>query len=317
MKFSNRTYFSGLAVLAAASLASAADAKLYSFHETGVLGTSLDLVVNANSPEDAEKVRVAVMAEIDRLKKILTTYDATGDAAKLNAALDPVQVAPELLDVLDLYDQWRTKTGGAYTAQVGDLKKLWTDAEKTGTPPTDAQLAAAVEALKQPLWSIDRAAGTAKRLADRQINLDSLGKGYIVSKAVEAAKKKRAAGCRHPAEHRRRHHRHRLRRGRAQDQVDDPRRRSRRRCRQRQADRRASHDRHVPSPPAAAVLAVLMSPAKRSRTCSTRAPANPSALPPPASPTAPASPPPPSTPPTTPPPTHWPPVSACSASRKG
>src|SRR6478672_2089981 len=82
-----------LAISAAAMLgAGGAPGQLFSFHDTNVLGTSLDLQVNTATAADAEKAHAAVLAEIERLNKILSTYEPGTDIAKLNASTAPVKV---------------------------------------------------------------------------------------------------------------------------------------------------------------------------------------------------------------------------------
>lgn len=154
------------------------------FHETNVLGTSFDLLVNTPNQSDAEKVRDATLAEVRRLETILSAYAPAAELAKLNATLEPVKVSPELIDVLTAYETWQQRSDGAFSGQVGELKQLWSKGM-----PADADVERATSAIREPLWQIDRAAGTVKRLADRPINVDSLGKGYIVSAALNAAKK--------------------------------------------------------------------------------------------------------------------------------
>src|SRR5438874_15030 len=47
----------------------------YSFGFEGVLGTSMDLLVDAASDRQALECRRAVMGEIDRLASVFSTYD--------------------------------------------------------------------------------------------------------------------------------------------------------------------------------------------------------------------------------------------------
>lgn len=155
------------------------------FHETNVLGTSFDLLVNTPSADDAAKVRDVVLGEVRRLEKILSAYDPAAELARVNATRDAVKVSPELIDVLAAYDAWQAKSGGAFSGRLGELRALW----KNDQPPTQVDVDRVVSTLREPLWKLDREAGTVQRVADGQINVDSLGKGYIVSAALAAAKK--------------------------------------------------------------------------------------------------------------------------------
>jgi thiamine biosynthesis lipoprotein ApbE len=92
-----------------------------------------------------------------------------------------------LFDVLSFYDTWNLRSHGAYNGHLGALIAAWKAAETAGAPPDPATLRPIVQALAQPGWKLDAAAHTATRLTAQPLNVDSLGKGYILSKAVVAA----------------------------------------------------------------------------------------------------------------------------------
>lgn len=166
-----------------------AAAEIVAFHETNVLGTSLDLAVNAPSREVAERVRTAVLGEVNRLEAILSAHRPDSELGRLNRTLEPTGASAELIEVLSLYDAWRQRTRDAFSGQLGDLMALWAASAKAGREPADAELSTLAASAQQPLWSIDRAANTVTRTGNRAINVDSLGKGYIVSRALVAAKR--------------------------------------------------------------------------------------------------------------------------------
>jgi thiamine biosynthesis lipoprotein ApbE len=162
----------------------------YSFHETNVLGTSMDLLVTAGDDATAQAVHAAVTDEVERLRKVLSGYDAAADLARVNASTEPVKVGTELLELLGLYERWETATQGITSARVGGLVDAWRAAEKRGTAPTEAELKAAGAGESGKLWKIDAAAGTVQRVGGGTINVDSLGKGFIVDRALAAARAK-------------------------------------------------------------------------------------------------------------------------------
>jgi thiamine biosynthesis lipoprotein len=177
------------AALAASQAAHAQEnAGTFSYHAANILGTSLDLRIAASSRADADKAHEAVLEEIERLRSILSTYDPTAELGRINASRDAIKTAPELLEVLRLYDQWHTHSRGAFSGRVGPLVELWKEAEAAGKIPDAAKLTEAVEGARQPLWRINDRAGTVQRLSDRPINIDSLGKGFIISRAAATAR---------------------------------------------------------------------------------------------------------------------------------
>ena len=57
-------------------------ASQYSFHHEDVLGTSLQLIVCTPETAGAERTERIVLAEIERLRRILSTHDALLGLAK-------------------------------------------------------------------------------------------------------------------------------------------------------------------------------------------------------------------------------------------
>ena len=188
--FAPLVHFIVIVIALAAPVSRAAEPELFRFHHENVLGTSLDLQVRAPDAAQAGLVESTALAEIERLRKILSGYDAESEISRFNASAGPVKVAPELLDVLSFYDFWNVKSGGAYNGHLGDLIAAWKDAEKTGVPPDAATLQRIVRALGQSAWKVDRAAGAATKLPGGALTIDSLGKGYIISKAAAAVRAK-------------------------------------------------------------------------------------------------------------------------------
>lgn len=168
----------------------AAEPELFRFHHEGVLGTSLDLQVRATDAAQAGLVEATALGEIERLRKILSTYDPASEVSRFNASSGPMKCAPELLDVLGFYDFWNGKSAGACNGHLGELIAAWKAAEKSGAAPDPAALQGIVQRLALPGWKVERAAGTATRMPGGALTLDSIGKGYILSKAAVAVRVK-------------------------------------------------------------------------------------------------------------------------------
>ncbi len=177
-----------LAVLGVVAPGRAVEPQVFPFHHDDVLGTSLDLQVQAPDATQAAAAEAAILAEIERLRKILSTYDPASDVSKVNTTAGPVACPPELLEVLGFYDFWTAKSRGAYNGHLGELISTWKAAEKAGAPPTPAVLQPIVRSLALPGWKLDLAAHTVTRLTTGTLDINSLGKGYIISKAIVAAR---------------------------------------------------------------------------------------------------------------------------------
>ena len=93
------------------ALERAATLREFAFAHEGVLGTSMDLVVQAPRARDAVECERRALAEIERLRAILSTYDAASEIRRVMAG-GAVESA-ELAEVLDAYASWGTRSNGA------------------------------------------------------------------------------------------------------------------------------------------------------------------------------------------------------------
>ncbi len=163
------------------------------FDRDAVLGTSYRLIVVCTSESEAEQFDKTVMAEIERLRIIFSTYDPTSQISRLNTQGQIAGAAPELLDVLGLYDRWRARSGGVLDAGIGELLDLWSRAEKANQLPAAAAIEPLVAATKRPSWRVNPGARSVTLVPGRRLNVDAVAKGYIIDKAVTAGMQKHRA----------------------------------------------------------------------------------------------------------------------------
>jgi thiamine biosynthesis lipoprotein len=84
---------------------------LFRFHHENVLGTSMEMIVCASSQQEAAAAEQAVLREIDRLAKILSTYDPESEIGRIERSGGPR--SRELSSVLAAYRHWAKRTAGA------------------------------------------------------------------------------------------------------------------------------------------------------------------------------------------------------------
>jgi len=162
--------------------------RLFITHFENVLGTSLELKISAISREDATRAETAVTAEINRMSKILSGDDKGSEFSQsLNTSQRPVHVSAELFEVMDLFDLWRLRSGGALDASAEVINKLWKQSAAKNRIPTEKELAVAVAEVKQPHWKLDAASQTATHLSNAPLMLNSFVKSYIIKHASAAA----------------------------------------------------------------------------------------------------------------------------------
>jgi FAD:protein FMN transferase len=160
----------------------------YDFHYENVLGTSLDLKVIASSQASAREANAAVLAEVARESKILSSWDPASEVSRWTRTHgEPVRISDDLFHVLGLYDQWRTRTNGALDASAETVIRVWKNAAKANRLPSQNELNAAVSEMRQPQWKLDPANLTATHTGSAPLVLASFTKSYIIDRAANAA----------------------------------------------------------------------------------------------------------------------------------
>src|SRR5580658_3227139 len=81
----------------------------YRFQHDHVLGTSMDLAVNASSEKAARAAHAAAWDEIERLCKILSTYDPHSEISRTGGRAP----SHDLAQVIAAYEDWNRRTSGA------------------------------------------------------------------------------------------------------------------------------------------------------------------------------------------------------------
>jgi thiamine biosynthesis lipoprotein len=176
--------FTGI-LLASAALAPAAET--FTYHHDHVLGTSLEIQVQADAESTSLAAEAKVLSEIERLAKIFSTYEASSEFSRWQAKQNQaVTISPELFEILAASDRWRKESNGAFEPAIAVLSNVWKQAEQRQSLPTDAELAAAVAEIKQQHWKLEKD-GSATHLTKTPLTLNAIAKGAIVEWACQAA----------------------------------------------------------------------------------------------------------------------------------
>jgi FAD:protein FMN transferase len=151
------------------------------------------------SGEDARHISAArdVLDEADRLEAALTVFRESSDLMRINrlAARGPVDVDPELFDLLHRCRTLHVETDGAFDITSTPLSRCWGFLSRNGRVPSTEALDAARATVGTSNVLFDEANHTIR--FDRsgvELNLGSIGKGYAVQCIGLAL---RARGVRH------------------------------------------------------------------------------------------------------------------------
>ena len=180
--------FSSVAVQATELPKTKKATRLFVSHFENVLGTSLELKIQAGSEKQSRVAEAAALVEIARMAKIISAYDSNSEFSKwMKTNNEAKPVSAELFEVLNLFDEWRTKTNGALDASAQVVSKLWKEATSQQTIPTQDAINQAVAEVQQAHWKLDAATQTATHLSNAPLMLNSFAKSYIIKRAADAA----------------------------------------------------------------------------------------------------------------------------------
>lgn len=163
-------------------------AEEFAFHHEHVLGTSLEIRIVAKNASLASEAEARVLAEIDRLARIYSGYDATSEFSHWSQSFaSPEPISPELLEALQLCERWHERSSGAFNPASEVFSRLWKAAEQKQQQPEDAEMAAAIALANQRPWKVDADGQRARRLSAAPLSLNGVAKGLIVDRASQVA----------------------------------------------------------------------------------------------------------------------------------
>jgi FAD:protein FMN transferase len=187
---SRRTITRGVisAILCTAAAGSATAGQDYAFHHENVLGTSLELVVEARSESAARAAEDRVLAEIERQSAIFSGYNPNSEFSQWQSQpRGPVKVTRELFEVLAASESWGVRSGWAFDPRVEALTRLWSQSARENHLPGMLERQQARALIESPAWRLDEKSRTAERLSRCPLSLNGIAKGYIVERACDAA----------------------------------------------------------------------------------------------------------------------------------
>ncbi len=157
-------------------------------HADHVLGTSMDLLVAADEAA-AEAFFAAARGEVERLEGVFSTWREGTQADLLNRGKTVQDASPALLELLRDAEELRLFTRGAFDVRLGAVAELWANAARTGKPPADAAVAAAVAAAAGSGWSLDFDRRSIAPKGELRLALDGIAKGRILDLALGEARR--------------------------------------------------------------------------------------------------------------------------------
>lgn len=142
-------------------------------------------------PDDPKKnfteLALEAFEELEKIEEQLSFFRVTSELSRINLLADqePVEVEPELFDLLTLAMQLWRDTGGAWDLTSTPLWKIWGFAKRKGKIPAPDEIEEAMQLVGSQYIELD---------ADRKtifftqtgvkLNLGSIGKGYAIDRCA-------------------------------------------------------------------------------------------------------------------------------------
>ena len=150
----------------------------------GLLGTVVDLQIEAGSDAEAQQVEAVLVAEMRRLEAVFNGYDPDSELSRWRR--QETEPGDELTAVLALAADWWGRSSGAFNPAVGLIHQMWSDSADRGDIPSIDERRQAAGRISQLPYRIEGDRVVATGSLDG-FNLNAVAKGWIVDRAVEKA----------------------------------------------------------------------------------------------------------------------------------
>jgi len=156
------------------------------------MGTTFTVSVDADlSAEERERIQAAIEAGLDRITRLMSTYEPGSEVSQFNAHADttPFALDPEVLEVLTLAREVSERSEGAFDVTVAPLVDAWGfgATDPVGSLPDQARVEELLAYVGFDRLAVDPGAGTASKPDPRmRIDLSGIAQGYA-SDVVAAA----------------------------------------------------------------------------------------------------------------------------------
>ena len=150
-----------------------------------IMGTRIYVEVWSEDGAKGEEAIDAVMAEMRRIDELMSHYKPESQLSQINAraAQEPVQVDPELFDLIKLSTHYSVITEGAFDITYASVGHLYDYPHHVR--PTEDQIKAALPAVNWRNMLLDAANHTVRfEHAGMRIDLGGIGKGYAVDRGI-------------------------------------------------------------------------------------------------------------------------------------
>jgi len=150
------------------------------------MGSRFDLTVVANDGAQGNKDIDIAVAEITRIEKLISSWDANSQTSEINknAGIKPVKVDKELIDLIERSISISKLTDGAFDISYASMDKIWKFDGSMTEMPSEEIIKASVVKVGYKNIIVDKENSTVfLKLDGMKIGFGAIGKGYAADKA--------------------------------------------------------------------------------------------------------------------------------------
>ncbi|MGI8742732.1 MAG: FAD:protein FMN transferase [Bryobacteraceae bacterium] len=155
------------------------------------MGSTYSVIIYGSDRERLQAAVAQALEEARRLDQLLSNYQPESEWSQVNrlGANRPVEVSPELFQLLSACVEYSRASEGAFDITVGPLMKVWGFYKGTGHLPHRAEIRGALGKVGYRNIVLDARHSTV-RLSQPGVEMDpgGIGKGYAVDKMISVLK---------------------------------------------------------------------------------------------------------------------------------
>jgi len=151
-----------------------------------LMGSRFDITIVANDSIQANKYIDTAIAEISRIEKLISSWDANSQTSEINrnAGIKPVKVDKELFDLIERAIGISKLTDGAFDISYASMDRIWKFDGSMTKMPSEEEIIASVEKVGYQNIVLDKKNSTVfLKLEAMKIGFGAIGKGYAADKA--------------------------------------------------------------------------------------------------------------------------------------
>lgn len=179
------------AALLAAAVTVAGESRVF-VRSQYLMGTAVEIKARGANAAETQAAINAAFDEIARLETLMTTWSDDSDVSRVNAMAGraPVQVAPEVIEVVERALGVSRITGGAFDITIEPLVQLWgIDGDGKAKVPAKKDINGALGSVGYRHVHVNRGEGTIfLDEAGVRIGLGGVAKGYATERARNVMK---------------------------------------------------------------------------------------------------------------------------------